>query len=249
MSLKITVEVDGQIEQQIAPTIAQFIARHPEWASVQTSPDALTPSPDVYAENLALLQAHIQQLMAQNELLKMQVRQSQQPLEGERARPKALAPQAATFQRAVSAPTVAVSSDASDLPLLPVQYQWSKGASLRYRLKHSAMRLPARLWQTLVWLAFGKEWLLLFLLAYSGVSGTLLVAPLLADRFGDHFGKHSEFVDSAGEGPGAAATPATAPTPEANSQQQHEGASATQPVSPASKAGSHPPPPPAFQQP
>ena len=85
MSLKITVEVDGQTEQQIAPVVAPFVARlamrHPEWTQVDKqgrSPGQVQVR-DFHHDNSALLQQHIQQLTAQNKLLQQQVSQKSAP--------------------------------------------------------------------------------------------------------------------------------------------------------------------------
>jgi hypothetical protein len=236
MSLKITVEVDGQSEQQLAPLIAQWASRHPEWLGLgaqQNAPE-LSASRDFYHENSALLQQQIQQLTAQNELLQAQVTHSQRLLAGV-PQAKALLPAALDSQRAAS--SVAVSPFSKEAPpLLPVQYQLRRGEILVYRLK----RLPAQLWQSLVWLTLGREWLLLFLLLCGGLYGALSIAPKLADQIWPE----PEFVDSADGGPGAAKT--TAPATERKTADQAE--EKKLPTSPSSKAGSHPPPPPAFRQ-
>ena len=247
MSLKITVEVDGQTEQQLTPVIGQLVARHPEWLVTQKPAPEQPHSRDFYHDNSALLQQHIQQLTEQNKLLQAQVSYSQRLLEGV-PQAKALLPRAA--ERAITAPAVSASpneKEPSAPPPLPTQYQSGSGDIL-YRIRRSLVEMPARLWQALVWLAFGKEWLLLFLLLCGGTYGALTVAPKLAHRLWPQ----PEFVDSAGvgsaeSGPGDIATP----EPE-NSNQQEKAPPASKPTaspSPTSKAGSHPPPPPAFEQP
>lgn len=234
MSLKITVEVDGQSEHQFAPVMGQWVARHSE--SLVTQDDVSTPtySSDFYHENAALLQQQIQQLMAQNKLLQEQVSQSQRLLVSA-PQPYALL-QADDSQRAIAAPAAAVSHDESEAPPLPMQYQLTQGEVLRDRFQRLAIQLPARLWQTLIWLAFGKKWLLLFLLLCSGMSSTFILASRLWPP--------PEFIDSSGGSPGTVVTPEPMP----KSPEPEETAPA-QPALPTSKAGSHPPPPPAFQQP
>ena len=235
MSLKITVEVDGQSEHQLAPVVGQWVARHSESLATQNDVSAPTYSSDFYHENAALLQQQIQQLMAQNKLLQQQVSQSQRLLAGA-PQPYAL-PQADDSQREIAASAVAPSYDKSAAPpLLPMQYQLTQGEVLRDRFQRLAIQLPARLWQTLIWLAFGKEWLLLLLLLCSGLSGTFILA---SRRW-----PPPEFIDSSGGSPGTVVTPEPMP----KSAEPKETAP-TQPALPTSKAGSHPPPPPAFQQP
>jgi len=260
MSLKITVEVDGQTEQQLTPLIAQVVAAYPQLLGSQgqttqaNTPD-LPHSPDFYHDNSALLQRHIQQLMAQNQLLQQQVASTQQLLAGTPPA-KALLPSAAqASQQPVSASAVTVSSGVSSgvpsgatgqssAPLLPVQYRTRRSSLGLYRIRHSVVTLSARLWQALIWLAWGKEWLLLFFLLCGGFYGTWTLAPWLAERAWPP----AEFVDSAGDAPGKVIQPEPEPETPAPEQMQ-ENPMPAQPTTPASKAGSHPPPPPAFQQP
>ena len=261
MSFKITVEVDGQTEQQLTPLIAQFVAAYPQLLGSQTlgtqgqatqanAPD-LPHSPDFYHDNSALLQQHIQQLMAQNQLLQQQVASTQQLLAGTPPA-KALSPSPAeASQQPVTASAVTVASGVSSgatgpssAPLLPVQYRTRRRSLGLHRIKHSVVTLPARLWQALIWLAWGKEWLLLFFLLCGGFYGTWTLAPWLAERAWPP----AEFVDSAGDAPGKVIQPEPEPETPAPEQTQ-ENPMPAQPTTPASKAGSHPPPPPAFQQP
>ena len=234
MSLKITVEVDGQSEQQLVPVMGQWVARHSEWLKAQNTVSAPTDASDFYRENAALLQQQIQQLMAQNKLLQQQVSQSQRLLGGA-PQPYAL-PLAEDAQRAIAASAVAPSYDESEAPPLPMQYQLTQGEVLRERFQRLAKQLPARLWQTLIWLAFGKKWLLLLLLFCSGMSSAFILASRLWPP--------PEFIDSAGGSPGTVVTPEPMPA-----SPEPEAIEPAQPTSPTSKAGSHPPPPPAFQQP
>ena len=235
MSLKITVEVDGQSEQQLVPVMGQWVARHSDWLKAQGHVSAPTDASNFYHENTALLQQQIQQLMAQNKLLQQQVSQSQRLLAGA-PQPYALT-QADDSQRAIAASAVAPSYDESEAPpLLPMQYQLTQGEVLRDRFQRLAIQLPTRLWQSLIWLTFGKKWLLLLLLLCSGVSSAFVLASRLWPP--------PEFIDSSGGSPGTVVTPE--PMPESPEPEAIEPA---QPTSPTSKAGSHPPPPPAFQQP
>ena len=110
-----------------------------------------------------------------------------------------------------------------------------------------------RLWRSFIWLVT-NEWLLLFLLLCGGTYGVLTIAPWVSNQLWPP----PEFVDSAKEGPGGTAEP------EPTDGGGKEGAERTSadspaaetipvtpqlPVLPTSKAGSHPSPPPAFQQP
>jgi hypothetical protein len=235
MSLKITIEVDGQTEQQLAPVIGQFVARHPQGLGIGANASEVNQPLSLAHDNPALLQQQIQQLTAQNQLLQAQVNHSQRLLAG--VLPAALLSQAADSQQAVTASALTVSPSETP-PLLPVRYQ--SDTRLRYRLRRSLVGLPKRLWQALLWLALGREWLWLFLLLCGGMYGTLSLAPRLAD----HLWPPPEFVDSAGDTPGETVTPEPAPE-----QPEEKAPNPAPPASPTSKAGSHPPPPPAFQQP
>ena len=237
MSLKITIEVDGQTEQQLAPVIEQLAAYLPAHAS----PERGSSTQAHYHENAALLQQQIQQLVAQNQLLKAQSSYPQ---------PR-LAAAASTSNSAIPIPL-----DVQP-PALPVQYQATPRDRTRYQLQRVArflgQRTGQRLWQAVVWLSFGKTWLAVLLLFGGGLYGTLKLAPKLADRLASP----PEFVDTTIEsGPGDVVTPEpaaapaaapAAPSPEAPASSPADSSSSTPAPAPASKAGSHPPPPPAFQ--
>ena len=244
MSLKITIEVDGQTEQQLAPVIEQLATYLPAHAS----PEMGSSTQAHYHKNAALLQQQIQQLVAQNQLLKAQSTPPQ---------PR-LAAAASTSNSAIPAPL-----DAQP-PALPVQYQPTPRGRTRYQLQRAAQRLGQccgprtvqrtgqRLWQAVVWLSFGKTWLAGLLLFGGGLYGTLKLAPKLADRLASP----PEFVDTTESGPGDVVTPEpaaapaaapAAPSPEAPASSPADSSSSTPAPAPASKAGSHPPPPPAFQ--
>ena len=237
MSLKITIEVDGQTEQQLAPIIGQLAARYPGLLATENAqvPAATNPTEQsFYHENAALLQQQIQQLVTQNQLLKAQSTPPQ---------PR-LAAAASTSNSAIPIPL-----DVQP-PALPVQYQPTPRGRTRYQLQRVArflgQRTGQRLWQAVVWLSFGKAWLAGLLLFGGGLYGTLKFAPKLADRLASP----PEFVDTTESGPGDVVTPEpadrpAAPSPEAPASSPTD--SSTPPPTPASKAGSHPPPPPAFQ--
>jgi len=255
MSLKITIEVDGQTEQQLAPIIGQLAARYPGLLATENAqvPAATNPTEQsFYHENAALLQQQIQQLVTQNQLLKAQSTTPQ---------PR-LAAAASTSNSAIPIPLDVQPQP----PALPVQYQPTPRGRTRYQLQRAAQRLGPflgqccgprtvqktgqRLWQAVVWLSFGKAWLAGLLLFGGGLYGTLKLAPKLADRLASP----PEFVDTTESGPGDVVTPApadppaaapAAPSPEAPASAPAD--SSTPPPTPASKAGSHPPPPPAFQ--
>ena len=195
MSLKITIEVDGQTEQQLAPVIEQLAAYLPAHASPEMGSSAQTH----YHENAALLQQQIQQLVAQNQLLKAQSSPPQ---------PR-LAAAASTSNSAIPAPL-----DVQP-PALPVQYQATPRDRTRYQLQRVArflgQRTGHRLWQAVVWLSFGKTWLAVLLLFGGGLYGTLKLAPKLADRLASP----PEFVDTTESGPGDVVTPEPAAAPAA----------------------------------
>jgi hypothetical protein len=236
MSLKITVEVDGQSEQQLAPLLALWAARHPEWLGqgIQQNAPELSASRDFYHENSALLQQQIQQLTAQNQLLQAQVSSSQRLLAGvppARALP-AYEPLARTTEL-----TTELALNAQP-PLLPQRYQPSRGAILRYWLKRPVQASAQRLGRIAAWIWLSKDWLALFLLLCGGMYAVLTIAPVISELW------RPEFVESADGGPGTTKT--TEPAAEHPPAKQAE--TTALPTSPSSKAGSHPPPPPAFQQ-
>ena len=256
MSLKITVEVDGQSEQQMMPVVAQFVA----WQSAQSK--AQTDVEDkpadgrsheranclgCYHDNSALLQQHIQQLAQQNRLLQAQLsqHQSQQRLAGAPAA-KALPPaepSASTLSAEVTVEADAPASPPmSTPPMLPAQYRTGKGVRVRRRL---GRWLRSRWRQT----APHQQRLLLFLLMCGLTYGVLSRLPRLVEQLW----RTPEFVDSAKRLPGDVATPDSQQNGQQNSQPEASKADSpaqpTAPASPTSKAGSHPPPPPAFQQP
>ena len=123
MSLKITIEVDGQTEQQLAPVIEQLAAYLPAHAS----PEMGSSTQAHYHENAALLQQQIQQLVAQNQLLKAQSSYPQ---------PR-LAAAASTSNSAIPIPL-----DVQP-PALPVQYQATPRDRTRYQLQRVAQRLAS----------------------------------------------------------------------------------------------------------
>jgi hypothetical protein len=239
MSFKITIEVDGQTEQQLAPLLSRAVALNPE---LLAGTGLNRAEVGFYADNSALLQQQNQQLIAQNQRLQAQVMDSQRLLAGSPPA-QALVTQAPVAARTVTAPVVPHRADAPTAPpLLPVQYRSDK-ITLK-RIKRKLNRLPVRCWQGLLWLTFGRKWLLVFLLLCGGMNGVLTLAPKLTDSLWPP----PEFVDTAEENPGAATAPESSEekTPESSAEEAPKQTSST---SPTSKAGSHPAPPPAFQQP
>ena len=239
MSLKITIEVDGQTEQQLAPIVGQLAARYPGLLATENAqvPAATNPTEQsFYHENAALLQQQIQQLVAQNQLLKAQSTPPQ---------PR-LAAAASASNSAIPIPL-----DVQP-PALPVQYQPTPRDRTRHQLQRAAQRLGQclgqrtgqRLWQAVAWLSFGKAWLAGLLLFGGGLYGTLKFAPQLADWLASQ----PEFVDTTTESsPGDVVTPEPANPPASSPADSSPTDRSTPPPTPASKAGSHPPPPPAFQ--
>jgi hypothetical protein len=230
MSLKITVEVDGQSEQQLAPVIAQFVASHPEWLGLGTPVRAPEPSPrEFYNHNSALLQEQIQQLMAQNQQLQVQVANSQRLLAG--------VPPAPALHFSVPLPPADERAQDIQPPLLPERYQPIKGFMLRHWLRVPVQAAAHRLGRLVAWAWLGKEWLLIFLLLCGGMTGVLMIAPVIDERL------RPEFIDSKDGGPGATKT--AKPAAESAPKEEKE-KDPVLPASPTRKAGSYPPPPPAF---
>ena len=244
MSLKITVEVDGQSEQQMMPVVAQFVA----WQSAQSKAQAfaeetadssssrLSSRLDCDLGSSALLQQQIHLLAQQNQLLQAQLGQHQQQLLAGVPAAKAL-PQALPAASVLSA-EVAIEADtpspiASTPPRLPAQYQMSKGIGDRHRLG----RWLRRRWRQRA--AYQRR-LLLFLLLCGLAYGALSWLPQLVEQLWET----PEFVESADSGPGSTTT-----APESQQNNPPKNVQPTAPSSPTSKAGSHPPPPPAFEQP
>ena len=252
MSLKITVEVDGQSEQQMMPIVAQFVAWQSAQSKAQTDVEdkpadgrshELGDRLGFYHDNSALLQQHIQQLAQQNRLLQAQLsqHQSQQRLAGAPAA-KALPPaepSASTLSAEVTVEADAPASPPmSTPPMLPAQYRTGKEVRVRRRL---GRWLRSRWRQA----APHQQRLLLFLLMCSLTYGVLSRLPRLVEQLW----RTPEFVDSAKRLPGDVATPDSQQNGQPKESETDAPAQPKAPASPTSKAGSHPPPPPAFQQP
>ena len=254
MSLKITIEVDGQTEQQLAPLVSQLAARPPRWSGMADE-DASNLSDDrpvTRDDSSALLQQHIQQLTAQNQQLQTLLSNSQRLLAGTPTA-KALAQASDSTQpisdKGLAKDTSASSSPPSEPPVLPMQYQMRHRHLAAWRMGRSLSKLPAQLWRTLRWRSPKTKRLLLFLLMCGFTYALLAEIPRLQEQFWPT----PEFVDSNGSGPGDAAPAKSDSEPEViqpnRPPAQTSPSSSTSPSSPTSKAGSHPPPPPAFQQP
>ena len=244
MSLKVTIEVNGQTEQQLTPVIGQVLARYSRGLDAQESNAEPTQMHRVYPDQSALLQ-QVQQLVTQNQMLQVQLSQSQRLLAGVPAA-KAFLPTPKQTASSSDPSTVAVShsADASEprttVPALPARYQTGRSTLIRSRLQRS----PAQLWRSLVWLSFGQEWLLLLLLLGGGLYG----AWAIGFNFAERFIVVPEFVESADDGPGDTAAPKNGAS-KADETSTDTAPSQSSPASPTSKAGSHPPPPPAFEAP
>ena len=233
MSLKITVELDGHTEQELMPVIRQVAKRHPELFGSELP----APVEGRYVENSALLQQQIQQLMVQNRLLQAQLADAQKvlpPAPGAKALPPGVAP--------------------STQPTLPARYRTKRREgeqSLARRARRAASQLTSRSWRLLVWLCLGKEWLLIFLLLTGAMLGGRALVPKLSELL-----LAPEFTESTDGGPGQTVSPEEDSEERAEQRAEHSATDGkapqttqptTQPTNPASKAGSHPPPPPAFQ--
>ena len=223
MTFKITIEVDGQSEEQLAPLVAKALQRLPPAHQAPAAPPLL-PADSTAAQNALLLQQRVVQLAKENRLLAAQL-----------ARQNALT---------IDSRQGAMQPSLARPPALPARHRSSKQIHKRLQmaqLKNKVIALSAQLWRSLVWCAFGNERLLLFLLLCAAVTTPLLLAPLVTNRLWPA----PEFVESSGTPPGdAAEDTAVEENPKPTDHQQ-----TTTPPSPAaSKAGSHPPPPPAFAQ-
>lgn len=257
MSLKVTVEVDGQSEQQIAPVMARFAALcsqasiHQEsnqpGLNKQAQSVEATHSTDCYRDSSALLN-QTQQLMAQNQRLQEQLSQSQRLLAGTPAA-KALLSQADDSEQrdAVSVDaksataSTATDSQNSQPPALPTQYQTGRASAVCRRLKRRLLALTRQQWGV-----FQPQQWLLFLLMCGVAYGALALWPKLIEQLGSK----PEFVESAQERPGEVAPiQGNAQTEGPKAVQSDRSPQPTAPDPPTSKAGSHPPPPPAFQPP
>ena len=246
MSLKVTIEVDGQTERQLTPVIGLALARYSRGLDAQEKTAEPTQMHRVYPDQSALLQ-QVQQLVTQNQMLQVQLSQSQRLLAGAPAAKAFLtSAEQSTRSHAASEDTASHSADARapTAPPLPAQYQTGRSTVILGRVRRSLVKLPVRLWRSLVWCSFGQEWLLVFLLLCGGLYGAWTVGFKLTQRLI----AVPEFVESADDGPGDTAAPengagAAAENPADTAPPQ------TSPAAPTSKAGSHPPPPPAFEAP
>lgn len=226
MSLKITLEVDGQTEQQLAPLVSRWVVPPPEQPNSQ---EVVPPTHlnNVYSDNSALRQK-IQQLVAQNQLLQAQLNDRQQRFacapEGQKQLPST---GSRSYKRSSQKSTRSEYREIdSAAPPLPVQYRTARSS-----------RLGRSLGQLSIWLRHQAKsrWkgLLLFLLLCAGMYGALSISSKFIGQAPPEF---------AGEEPGEAIDPASGEGPKTEQP-------ALPPLPPTSKAGSHPPPPPAFEQP
>lgn len=254
MSLKITIEVDGKSEQQLAPALNRL-------ANVQGE---RTPQP-FFHENTALMLQQVQQLMKQNQLLQAQVScQMSKQLPSTGLAAKALRSASGESNRALPVQVMPPeNASGSKRPRLPAQYQLSHTQQLMYRAKCCALFLPRQLWQGLVWMAFGKVWLALALLLGSGLLGALHIAPMISKRFppprsmATPPASRSPAAQSFKEGPGQ--TVPSTDTPPGDVDINPPDQTRAQTASPAdaqaidtdlpipATIGQHPPPPPTFE--
>lgn len=194
MSLKITIEVDGTSEQQIAPTLGHTLTQFTRTSSHAAHlPSPKNPQANLTHENTAALQQAIRQLVLQNQQLQAQAYAQQQ-----------LAPAHQLPAAAQKAPA----AQPNRRPPLPHQYQPSKPQIALRWLQQTAIA-PLR------WLWTSKGLVLLFIAMSGGVYGTVMAAPKVS-RF---LWPAPEFTESNGEKPGAtqsvskATEPASAPKP------------------------------------
>ena len=235
MSCKITIELDGQTEQALIPAIRQAARHYPALFAAEGT----TPGEGLYVENATRLQQQVQQLMVQNRLLQAQLSSEQKAL-----------PSGTTLQALPQIEAAAAHSrpHSQQQPELPARYRTGRRSKHVYRLKQAAGMMASRSWRLLVWICVGKEWLLIFLLLSGALFGALALVPKIEQQL---LLRSPEFMDSSGDGPGV-----VHPTEQTNRQTNRQpevtpnephAPETTLPADPASKAGSHPPPPPAFQ--
>ena len=249
MSLKVTIELNGQTEQQLTPVIGQVLARYSSGVNAQENTAEPTQSHRVYPDQSALLQQQIQQLVTQNQMLQVQLSQSQRRLASVPAAKAFLpAPEQSGRSPATSAGTLSRSAGThqskTGAPPLPAQYQTGSSKFVFGRIKRSLGKLPVWLWCKLVRLSFGQERLLVFLLLCGGLYGAWTIGFKLTEQFI----AIPEFVESADDGPGDTAAPENGAGTEKDSPAD-TAPPQTSPAPSTSKAGSHPPPPPAFEEP
>lgn len=189
MTLKITIEVDGQSEEQLAPLVAKALKHLPPTHQVP-APPPLLPADRAAAQNALLLQQRVVQLAQENRLLTAQL-----------ARQNALT---------IDSSAGATQPSPTSPPALPARRRPS-GRFQMTQLKNRAIALSAQLWRSLVWCAFGNERLLLFLLLCAAVTTPLVLAPVITNRLWPA----PEFVESSGTPPGDAAE---APDPTTENQ-------------------------------
>ena len=235
MSLKITLELNGQSEQQFAPVVGSLAARYPELLGNSAPETVATPAtPNLYHENPALLQQaaqqQIQQLAAQNRQLQAQVAYGQQRLAA--ARPQAqLNPASSPARSPAGNPPQAKDSHRAGTaaPTLPAQYQAQQRAIALWRCRKLCRTLaapPVWLWRGLRRIAPSRthmEWGLLFLLLCGGVYGTVEFAPRLASWLFPR----PEFSEATDGSPGEAKS-----QPETDAAEDVEGTSNSQRTSP-----------------
>ena len=178
MTFKITIEVDGQSEEQLAPLVAKALQRLPPAHQAPAAPPLL-PADSTAAQNALLLQQRVVQLAQENRLLAAQL-----------ARQNALT---------IDSRQGAMQPSPARPPALP-----ARRASERLpiaQLQRRATSRSAQLWRALVWCTFGNERLLLFLLLCAAVTTPLVLAPVITNRLWPT----PEFVESSGTPPGDAA--------------------------------------------
>ena len=271
MSLKITLEVDGQSEHQLAPVLGQLVEGYCPEAQANQQQNTQQQNTGLRSrrlshENPALLREQIQQLTAQNNLLEVQLASrspvpalppgmSNQPGAKVVERwpsgyPKQSAPSAQNLSQQAHSARVEV----MPRPALPVQYQVTPKAAAWYWLRRSTLSAAQRLRQLLVRLTFGKEWVVWLLLLCAGLYGSFRLADEIAARLSP---RRAETVEPAKSIDGAPGESLAEESFEDSSDAQPDTDSAAEevkepgpnqlPPPPSSKAGSHPPPPPAFQ--
>lgn len=270
MSLKITLEVDGQSEQQLAPVLGQLVEGYRLMPQPEPQQNTQPASSHLFHENPSLLREQIQQLTAQNDLLEVQLANRQKRLAG--CLPAPVLPPGTSSQSGATDtgrwpsgyPKQSVSTSAQNSagqahstrveivsgPPLPTQYRPTQRAVVLHRLNRSTHDIARRLWQLLVRLSFGQEWVVWLLLLCAGLYGSFRLADEIAARLPSRSAEPVKSVEPAESIDGAPGESLEGSSEDRSVTDQAPEAvkkSASPPSSPGSKAGSHPPPPPAFQ--
>ena len=130
MALKITIEVDGQTEAQLAPVVGKLVAQSPGLLAGVDAQDSQPPhSPEhlFYQENAAVLQQQIQQLIRQKQQLQLQLSGQQPRLAGVPEARALLAVSSTTSKHPEPPEPKGAAAPKKQRPKLPLRYQPGRG--------------------------------------------------------------------------------------------------------------------------